>query len=122
VVGCEDLVCKLKKSLSRWKQTPREWYKKLDRYVLEKGFSRSTTNHCIYYKASMHFQMWKPEMKLSNYKSFKPEMKLQTKNETFKPEMKLQTRNETFKPEMKLQRFFRGMHFQMWKPEMKLLI
>jgi hypothetical protein len=38
VVGGKNLVCKLKKSLYGLKQSPREWYKKIDRYVLEKGF------------------------------------------------------------------------------------
>jgi hypothetical protein len=38
VVGGENLVCKLKKSLYGLKQSPREWYKKIDKDVLEKGF------------------------------------------------------------------------------------
>ena len=44
------LVCKLKKSLYGLKQSPRQWYKLLDRFLRDKGYRRSNVDPCIYVK------------------------------------------------------------------------
>jgi hypothetical protein len=36
----ENLVCKLNKSLYGLNQTPRQWYLRFDRFMIEKGYSR----------------------------------------------------------------------------------
>ena len=51
VKGKSHLVCKLKKSLYGLKRSLRMWYQKFDTYVLNLGFVRSKSNHCIYYKS-----------------------------------------------------------------------
>lgn len=46
----EDKVCLLKKSLYSLKQSPRQWYKRFDSYVLKVGFKRSSYDGSFYYK------------------------------------------------------------------------
>jgi len=46
----KELVCKLKKSLYGLKQTPRMWYQKFETFIRGLGFTRSKTNHCVYFK------------------------------------------------------------------------
>uniref|UniRef100_A0ACD5YJF3 Uncharacterized protein n=1 Tax=Avena sativa TaxID=4498 RepID=A0ACD5YJF3_AVESA len=41
VPGKEDFVCKLKKSLYGLKQSPRQWYKRFDSFMISHGFERS---------------------------------------------------------------------------------
>ena len=48
VPGKEQLVCKLNKSLYGLKQAARAWYTKIDRVLLELGFSRLEADHCVY--------------------------------------------------------------------------
>ena len=43
-------VCLLQKSLYGLKQSPRQWYKKFDMFMLGIGFKRSTFDLCVYYK------------------------------------------------------------------------
>ncbi|CAM8982734.1 unnamed protein product [Rhodiola kirilowii] len=51
VIGdAENNVCLLKKSLYSLKQSPRQWYKKFDEFMLKCGFNRSSYDWCIYYK------------------------------------------------------------------------
>jgi hypothetical protein len=50
VPGKEDYVCKLKKSLYGLKQSPRQWYKSLDSFMLSNGFQRSQYDSCVYLK------------------------------------------------------------------------
>ncbi|KAL4362450.1 hypothetical protein GQ457_04G012430 [Hibiscus cannabinus] len=50
VKGNEEKVCKLKKALYGLKQAPRAWYKKIDSYLIEKGFERSKNEHTLYVK------------------------------------------------------------------------
>ena len=43
-------MCLLKKSLYELKQSPRQWYKRFDTFVLESGFNRSSYDSCLYFK------------------------------------------------------------------------
>ena len=49
VPGKEDYVCKLKKSLYGLKQSPRQWYKRFDGYMIELGYNRSQYDCCVYH-------------------------------------------------------------------------
>jgi len=46
----EHLVCKLKKSLYGFKQSPRAWYQHIDMFFFHEGFFRSQANHSLYVK------------------------------------------------------------------------
>ena len=48
VKGKEHMVCKLNKSLYGLKQTPRQWYKKFDSFMVGHGYTRTNANHCMY--------------------------------------------------------------------------
>jgi hypothetical protein len=48
--GEEHLVCWLKKSLYRLKQAPRLWYKKFDSFMVDHGYDRTTSDHCVFVK------------------------------------------------------------------------
>jgi hypothetical protein len=43
-------VCKLRKSLYGLKQSPRQWYKKFDSFMVGQNFTRSEYDHCVYFK------------------------------------------------------------------------
>ncbi|GKD47455.1 retrovirus-related pol polyprotein from transposon TNT 1-94 [Tanacetum coccineum] len=43
-------VCLLKKSLYGLKQSPRQWYRRFDEYMLSNGFKRSSYDNCVYYR------------------------------------------------------------------------
>jgi len=45
----ENMVCKLKKSLYGLKQSPRQWYKRFDSFIREKGYTRSHYDPYVYY-------------------------------------------------------------------------
>ncbi|KAL0286680.1 UNVERIFIED_CONTAM: Retrovirus-related Pol polyprotein from transposon TNT 1-94 [Sesamum angustifolium] len=49
--GHEHLVCKLKKSLYGLKQSPRQWYKRFDSYMLQIGYKRCEYDCCVYVKS-----------------------------------------------------------------------
>ncbi|KAE8683864.1 hypothetical protein F3Y22_tig00111166pilonHSYRG00202 [Hibiscus syriacus] len=55
----KDKVCLLKKSLYRLKQSPRQWYKRFDEFMLRIGFARSNYDSCVY--------MRKKDEKISTY-------------------------------------------------------
>ncbi|GKA92836.1 retrotransposon protein, putative, ty1-copia subclass [Tanacetum coccineum] len=44
-------VCLLKKSRYGLKQSPRQWYRMFDEYMLSNGFKRSSYNSCVYYRS-----------------------------------------------------------------------
>ena len=46
--GTENLVCKLKKSLYELKQSPRQWYKGLDSYMIQIGYTHCKYDCCVY--------------------------------------------------------------------------
>ena len=48
--GHEDKVYKLKKALYGLKQAPRAWYIRIDSYMMENGFKRSTSEPTLYTK------------------------------------------------------------------------
>ena len=50
IPGKENLVCRLKKSLYGLKQSPRQWYKRFDSFILSHGFKRSDYDSCVYLK------------------------------------------------------------------------
>jgi hypothetical protein len=50
VPGKEDLVCKLKRSIYGLKQSPRQWYKRFDSFMLAHGFKGSQYDSCFYIK------------------------------------------------------------------------
>ena len=50
VKGNEHLVCKLKKSLYGLKQAPRQWYTKFDSFMEGHGYSKTSSDHCVYVK------------------------------------------------------------------------
>ena len=48
--GSEHLVCKLKKSIYGLKQSPREWYSKINAFFISQGFDRSQNDPNLYIK------------------------------------------------------------------------
>jgi len=46
--GKENYVCKLKKSLYRLKQSPRQWYKKFESVMIQQGFKKTISDHCVF--------------------------------------------------------------------------
>ena len=46
----ENLVHRLKKSLYGLKQSPRQWYRRFDLFMLSHGFKRSDYDSCVYLK------------------------------------------------------------------------
>ena len=50
VTGKENLVCKLEKSLYRLKQSPRQWCKRFDKFMIGQNYTRSKYDHCVYWR------------------------------------------------------------------------
>jgi hypothetical protein len=46
----KNLVYQLKKKLYGLKQAPRQWYKKFDSFMVEHGYDRTTSDHCVFVK------------------------------------------------------------------------
>ncbi|GJR98548.1 retrotransposon protein, putative, ty1-copia subclass [Tanacetum coccineum] len=44
-------VCLLKKYLYGLKQSPRQWYRRFDEYMMSNGFKRSSYDSCVYYRS-----------------------------------------------------------------------
>ena len=50
VTGKENWVCKLSKSLYGLKQSPRQWYKRFDQFMIGQNYTRSSFDHCVYFR------------------------------------------------------------------------
>ena len=50
VKGKENLVCRLRKIMYGLKQTPHQWYLKFDSFMVEQGYHRWHSDHCVYFK------------------------------------------------------------------------
>ena len=50
VAGKEDWVCKLNKSLYGLKQSPRQWYKRFDQFMIGQNYTISNFDHCVYFR------------------------------------------------------------------------
>jgi hypothetical protein len=46
----KKFVCRLKKSLYGLRQSPRQWYKKFDSFMVSQNYTRSEYDHCVYFK------------------------------------------------------------------------
>nr|GFC01557.1 putative polyprotein [Tanacetum cinerariifolium] len=44
-------ICLLKKSLYGLKQSPRQWYRRFNEYMLSNGFKRRSYDICVYYRS-----------------------------------------------------------------------
>ncbi|KAL9258782.1 Retrovirus-related Pol polyprotein from transposon TNT 1-94-like protein [Drosera capensis] len=54
IEGKEDYVCRLHKSLYGLKQSPKQWYKRFDSFMMKHGFNKSPYDYCIYHKKVSH--------------------------------------------------------------------
>ena len=50
IKGKEHLVCRLKRNLYGLKQARRQWYKKFDSFMVEHGYDRTASDHCVFVK------------------------------------------------------------------------
>ena len=50
VPGHENWACKLSKSLYGLKQSPRQWYKRFDSFMINQKYTRSQFDHCVYFR------------------------------------------------------------------------
>ena len=48
VVGKEKLVCKINKPLYRLKNSPRQWYKRFNKFMEVQKYTRSKYDNCVY--------------------------------------------------------------------------
>ena len=52
VIGKEDYVCRLEKSLYGLKQSPRQWYRKFDAFMIAHNFAHSSYDSCVYMRST----------------------------------------------------------------------
>lgn len=48
-LGCEDLVCRLIRAIYGLKQSPQAWYSKIDNFLYDNGWCRSTVDPTLYF-------------------------------------------------------------------------
>ena len=48
VIGKENMVYKLKKSIYGLKQAPRQWYTKFDSFMMSQEYKRTFADPCVY--------------------------------------------------------------------------
>jgi len=49
-VAGKEKVCKLEKSLYELKQSSRQWYKRFDKFMCGRGYTRSLYDPCVYFR------------------------------------------------------------------------
>jgi len=47
--GKENFVCRLKRSFYELKQSPRQWYKRFNEFIISHGYIRSSYDSCVYH-------------------------------------------------------------------------
>ena len=57
IKGYDDKVYRSKKALYGLKQAPRAWYSRIDSYMIENGFNRSTSEPTLYTKFNKEGQI-----------------------------------------------------------------
>ena len=50
ILGKEYRVCLLKKFFYGLKQSPRQWYKRFDTFMIGNGYHRSEYDNCVYHE------------------------------------------------------------------------
>ena len=50
--GKENKVCLLKKSLYGLKQSPKQWYKQFNSFMIKARYNRCEHDNCVYFKQS----------------------------------------------------------------------
>ena len=58
----EGLICKLKKALYGLKEAPKCWYARLNSYLIGIGFSRSTTDPCLFISSDTYILIYVDDM------------------------------------------------------------
>jgi len=53
IEGKEDDVCRLRKSLYDLKWTTRQWYKKVELFMCNQDYKRTTFDHCVFVRNSL---------------------------------------------------------------------
>lgn len=46
------MVCRLRKALYGLKQAPKDWYSRLDKYILKLGYTKGNADNNLYYKVT----------------------------------------------------------------------
>ena len=72
VKGKKELVCKLKKSFYGLKQTPRQWYKKFNSFMVGHGYQRTALDYCHTLKLSLGVSFHTSSPKARSAKKHKP--------------------------------------------------
>jgi hypothetical protein len=66
VPGKENLVSRLKNSLYGLKQSPTQWYRRFDSFMISHGFKRSDYDRCVYLKtvngSTIYFLLYVDDM------------------------------------------------------------
>ena len=52
VIEKETYVCRLEKSLYRLKQSPRQWSRKFDAFMIAHNFARNSYDSCVYMRST----------------------------------------------------------------------
>jgi len=50
IKGKENFVCRLRKSLYGLKQTPKQWYRNFDSFMMDHVYDKTYSDHCVFVK------------------------------------------------------------------------